>query len=125
MNREIKFRIWNGLEMESKVLVGELGNFYVQGLDEKDTASISPFNTKYHESVKVMQFTGALDKNGKEIFEGDILANEKRKGFVSWNMQNLRYWIEGEMENGKSDWFYIGWKYEVIGNIYQNPELLK
>ena len=47
MEREIKFRVWTGQEMEHRIMVGFLGAFYVQGIDEKDSASMSPFNTKY------------------------------------------------------------------------------
>ena len=73
MSREIKFRAWNGASMEINVMAGFLGAFYVQGIDPEDSASMSPFNTKL-EGVELMQFTGLHDRNGKEIYEGDIVT---------------------------------------------------
>lgn len=80
------------------------------------------------------QFTGLLDKNGREIYEGDIVTNPFNKnveivkydlfvddpdyslgkvlGFCVNNMCGLGYDIEGKMS------------FEIIGNIYENPELL-
>ena len=131
MKREIKFRVWTGLKMEYNIMAGFLGAFYVQGIDEKDSASMSPFNTKYGESP-LMQFTGLKDKNGKEIYEGDILANyfkvEWNPLHCGWALFNHRgfchelladeYGLDG---NSLDPWQITG---EVIGNIYENPELL-
>ncbi len=124
MKRKIKFRVWNGLKMEAdiNVMAGSLGVFYVQGMDETDSASLSTFNTKYPDGIVEMQFTGSTDKNNKDIYEGDIIGNKKRIGVVCWNEKNSRYWIE---TNDKlNDWFLLSSKYEVLGNIYENPELL-
>ena len=68
------------------------------------------------DEVELMQFTGVLDKNGKEIYEGDLY---QLKGLKMLEVE----WLNGE------DGFY-GWNFaredgEVIGNIYENSELLK
>lgn len=115
MKRAIKFRVWNGRQMEYNVIVGFLGVFYVQGLDEKDYASLSPFNTKYPEETPLMQFTGLLDKNGKEIYEGDIVKCDElimtvefvQSSFCKCNESGN--WIIHSHDN-----------IEVIGNIYEH-----
>ena len=90
----------------------------------------------------VGQFTGLTDKNGKKIFEGDILSGTNPDGSIILGV--VRF---GECESGGSyhvgfslDWFgkyYAGWlrcdlgfwikfrEIEVIGNIHDNPELLE
>lgn len=80
---------------------------------------------------EVMLFTGLLDKNGREIFEGDIIdgwavtyCGDQVSGLgmsAGWYLQrdDFESWIELQSrcnENGDN--------YEVIGNIYENPELL-
>ncbi|KKL84776.1 hypothetical protein LCGC14_1961420, partial [marine sediment metagenome] len=78
--------------------------------------------TKYLEHFILMQFTGLKDKNGKEIFEGDILKYENRNYEVSWMEDDGGFfaWLYGySIQGGLFLWT------EVIGNIYENPELLK
>lgn len=82
----------------------------------------------------LMQCTGLKDKNGKLIYEGDILLNisrlDKPLYVVKWNKSQAQFYIE--MINPKKYELYAEWNlgrhdldYEVIGNIYENPELLE
>jgi uncharacterized phage protein (TIGR01671 family) len=146
-NRERKHRVWTGHKMEYDVLVGVLGAFYVPGLDENDSACISPFNTKFPPESPVMDHFGYPDKNGKDIYQGDIIEltndrNEKIRvvceygtvqrrivggtvnlcditGFYFRNQHGQATFPIFENYQGKNDVEL----FEVIGNIYENPEL--
>jgi uncharacterized phage protein (TIGR01671 family) len=79
----------------------------------------------------VMQFTGLLDKNGKDIYDGDIIKwgfTGENIGIIEWDNKNFEYCITlnkrlFESPNGLKDFWSD--RIEVIGNIYENPELLK
>ena len=86
------------------------------------------------EDCVLMQSTGLFDKNGKEIFEGDIVKvtdDDERTDFSDGGngticgLDDLYMWyIDGQVQNGLFDInqeYYI----EVIGNVYENPELMK
>ena len=82
-----------------------------------------------------MQFTGILDKNNKEIYEGDILENTKYGGIfeIVWGVKNESYagwtikWLKKYDENECIDYDLLYSKNyencEIAGNIYENPEL--
>jgi hypothetical protein len=82
-----------------------------------------------HDSpIELMQFTGLLDKNGKEIYEGDIIEYDqqwwssgdgKLKEVVTFNSDaSYAHFSAG-------DWTVEPEEVEIIGNIYENPELIK
>lgn len=124
--RPIKFRFWDGKHME-----------YEPG-DEPGDLQVTLINKVFTEGVW-MQFTGLLDKNGKEIWEGDVV-NALLSGFLDENfvsvieVQNgcfgIRSIEDGILVEGKGkfksfDGCDTTKRIEVIGNIYENPELLK
>jgi uncharacterized phage protein (TIGR01671 family) len=75
------------------------------------------------ENVELMQYTGLKDKNGKEIYEGDLLSNSEFIGQIVWDIGGFD-WVKS---NGVE--YFIGnlktTDIEVVGNIYENPDLLK
>ena len=133
MEREIKFRIWNGFEMVYDIIVGKFGIFYVNplnnGVDMNDTASISPYNTRYPDDTLVMQYTGLRDRYDTEIFEGDIVKDhyslyENDLCIVSFS-EGAYYPMIQVKEGYNCIDKYNPQQFEIIGNIYSNPELLK
>jgi uncharacterized phage protein (TIGR01671 family) len=131
MKREIKFRIWDGIKMETRVMSGFLGAYFVQGIDENDSASMSRYNTKYLDGIHVMQFTGVTDMNGIEIYEGDIL---EVLSFDSYEEKPISKTLEIYYDEQlcsfqfRNDWepfnYQFGNDFKIIGNIYDNPELI-
>lgn len=122
MQDRYKFRAWN---KKTKTIhnVTEIGfkdydNFEVGHIcmaqGNSEWVALENIN-----NVELMQCTGLKDKNGKLIFEGDIV-NESIVGYET-TIKSVD-WIEDVMAgfnlNNEGD-------YEIIGNIYENPELLK
>ena len=82
------------------------------------------------DDVNLMQSTGLFDKNGKEIFEKDILDYNGRKVIVKWHgsYASFIYEFVDELQNRKTEWkpLYLSYyHFKIIGNVYQNPELLE
>jgi hypothetical protein len=106
--REIKFRAWD-------VVDGEMW--------EWPSLVQSGFKILVDPAYKIMQYTGLKDKNGKEIYEGDVLRSPKTEdvGPVVWDELDTGpgfIWRHPMMYMGQMD------ECEVIGNIYVNPELV-
>lgn len=80
--------------------------------------------------VNLMQSTGLFDKNGKEIFEKDIVDFKGRKAIVKWHgsYASFIYEFVDELQNRTTEWqpLYLSYyKFEIIGNSLENPELLE
>ena len=119
----LKFRVWDKkLKLLGNVSNIDFDNKYLKYFYDKDTEIYVDF-----EDVEIIQSTGLFDKNGVEIFEGDIVRNTHTGsiGRVHWCVHNTGFFYY--VEKDKKDYTVFRAKYnlEVIGNIYENKELIQ
>ncbi len=112
--REIKFRAWN---VVTKKMI-DLKKITPLALNMDTDGLFIPFS----DGLPLMQFTGLRDKNGKEIYEGDILHQDNYSDWVvEW--RNTGFHIYNVCNPG-TYFPLVQSDREVIGNIYENQELL-
>ena len=146
MKREIKFRAWNKTHkwMDNEFSIHADGCIYQDARQRWDISDMA-VETAYDE-LELMQFTGLKDKNGKEIYDGDLLRFPPTD---KWDETNYSC-FEVFFHDNDSCSYHIGWQMDrmhnhgsvgggyipsfkpsvvsqmvSIGNIYKNPELLK
>jgi hypothetical protein len=90
-----------------------------------NASATDPRLSQYYPHLLPLQFTGLLDKYGKEIYEGDIIKRVHRPEYIEWNNEEAAFFIRDKVWQGDLLGIFITDKLEVIGNIYSNPELLK
>ena len=136
--REIKFRAWD--TKENKMLYFPLGVGIHFGEDKEidvisygsgmNTASVHPKSNIF----KLMQYIGLKDKNDKEIYEGDIIKLDDDYDLLGMNAGEVSevYFKAGGFrmrpkynKNARGCWIEEGEYIEVIGNIYENKELIE
>jgi uncharacterized phage protein (TIGR01671 family) len=118
--REIKFRAWTGDDMVD-----------VSAIIFDEGTKVSPYEPHILDShndvhllkdIELMQYTGLRDKNGTEIYEGDVVEDSKGRGEVLWVQEHCSFLVAVaggffRLENGNAE--YRLTETEVIGNIHE------
>ena len=115
--REIKFRAWNGKRMLNRTIWDR--NWYT-----KDNRCVCGAVPEDRTKLVLMQFTGLKDKNGVDIYEGDVLEfgdKWKETLLIEWGKScgccgTFHAWPTHD---------HYGMDGKIIGNIYENPDLLE
>ena len=131
MNRTIKFRAWH---KHKKYMYSVISyNWKSKAAKEE--------NGGWHKDIELMQYTGLKDKNGKEIYEGDILnfngdnfysvveyklpKEVETPGFYTVEKKPKYYRVSHYPKEGRIHFIpHLTIKPEIIGNIYENPDIL-
>jgi len=128
--REIKFRAWDKqINIITDVVCLNLGTWNDVILVHPDSKIVrrqETYNQKT-ENIVLMQSTGLLDKNGKEIFDGDVVTWAGMRPLeisFGWGDTNEDYGKSYGILIGSSVFCDINQDCEIIGNLYENPELL-
>ena len=135
-----KFRAWDKRfsEFVEDFFVSEDGKIYKKSTDTGYGIAISKETS---DKVILMQSTGILDKNSQEIFEGDVVSRNSGMPSVvefgkwiyeedfGYKIKNIGFYLNSSYDDDEffqaMDYEDIRKNYEVIGNIYENPELLE
>lgn len=135
MSSPQKYRAWD--DLNKKWLLGyelpELGGFSMMGevmLFGEYQGMLNSFQLKDWDYIKIMQFTGIVDKNKKDVYEDDIVKyqhsidSKEYIGQVVYNREFASFWLKTGNDSGFA---LLGQQkiIEVIGNLYETPELLK
>ena len=135
MNRELKFRAWDSIT--KKWLFGyeypNLGGFSMKGevmLFGEYSRFFESIPIEDWDKIILMQYTGLKDKNGKEVYEGDVIRQSSDLCIIESCVGGFDCQMLVELKNGGTlrgsvyNFSFLSEKYcEIIGNIYENPEL--
>lgn len=132
--RELKFRAWDEMSNIMHydfqfIKSGNEGVDWIVFTSDKHPLNDSikdPFKDPHFQyAFKIMQYTNSKDKNGREIYDGDIVKDlGENIGKCFWNDNSSGFDIDftaGEMQSV----YEASNSIEIVGNIYENPELLE
>ena len=130
MSREIKFRAWDSKDnvmvqfgYDNFAVLGERVRNYALGYDSEG-------NYRKQENINYMQYTGLKDRHGVEIYEGDIIKYVTQYYGNKIEHRKVVEWIDDMQDDSFGEPLSMGYRFhggdiEVIGNIYENSELLE
>lgn len=122
---KIKFRVWTGTTMQGQDFLDAAKEFAIKDeLDETDFIVLPTI-----EGYELMQYTGLKDSEGNEVYAGDILAHEYDETILPWVVvdQGWRFTVKhphSPVNYPINNPDFLAHKI-VIGNVYENPELLE
>ncbi len=122
MNRQIKFRIWdeNKKEFVKELFYDVMPKFMINLEYELDWIDDS-FDGEFPSRYIIQQYTGGNDKNGKEIYEGDIIKYQGKVGIIEF-FATMFICDWRDQTDDELAYMTIG-DIEVVGNIFENSEL--
>jgi len=130
--KELKFRAW---EIKKEIMHNNIQAIFLNKTKDKDIVCWTDpcGNDKPKDCLlrtdecKLMQFTGLKDKNGFDIYEGDICKHDEGKTFlVKWHDLHAEFTIDTiPMSSFSYNMIWFSRGATIIGNIHQNPKLLK
>lgn len=124
-----KFRLWNRITSQLHIVDG----LYFDAREAEYVDDDNVLRFVGFKNIVLMQSTGLKDKNGKEIFEGDILAFETDDEVINvkifWDEKHALFMFGSEKYNEEEPLAELveanTYPFEIIGNVYENPELLE
>jgi len=126
MNRERKYRVWDISHktfLPTDVYALITSDFGAFGIMLKDWDNYKEGEYLYPNSQIQSDFTGKVDDNRKEIYEGDIVVDIIGKHYsVEWNDDTCKYQLSDGTDLNDNDRY--GTYLVVIGNVYENPNLI-
>lgn len=133
LNREIKFRAWDGGSISAWEEMAYSGMPHTCGSDKEFHVHLMDIFHDIGHAVIFMQFTGLMDKNGKEVYEGDVVrfGDLGEEGTGEFELGAVVYEKAAFVLKRIKPVKWIDWPSEyfedceVVGNVYENPQLLK
>jgi len=133
---KIKFRAWDNVAEEMHYCGENIDVIFAlgsEGIECTDIRGVAPSGdgVSSMDHLKYMQYTGLKDKNGKDIYEGDILTDHGDEGplYIEYSEERASFdFVDNFDQFGivRYATFQISYEqFEVIGNVYENPELLE